>query len=67
MTYHDTLLVCELCGVTDRDVRAGLACYADDGRFERVDRCSDHQACRGRVEAFGRPWPLIDITDRVPA
>ena len=42
---------------------SGLACYAEDGRFERIDRCIDHQACRGRVEADGLKWELIDTTD----
>ena len=61
-------MTCELCGVESRDVRSGLACYSDDGRFERIDRCSDHQACRDRVEASGEAWPLVDITQkRVPA
>jgi len=56
-------VTCELCGFTDpRDVRSGLACYADDGRFERIDRCTDHQACRDRVEASGEPWLLLDLT-----
>lgn len=60
--------VCDLCGDESIDVRSGLACYADDGRFERIDRCVDHQACRDRLEALGDDWPLIDITEkRVPA
>jgi hypothetical protein len=58
------LLVCDLCGSSSLDVRTGLACYADDGRFERIDRCVDHQACRERVEADGREWELIDITEK---
>jgi hypothetical protein len=56
---------CDLCGDTSLDVRPALACYAEDGRFERVDRCVDHQACRERVELDGDEWPLIDITDKV--
>lgn len=56
-------LVCQLCGAT-QGVRSGLACYADDGRFERIDRCTDHQACRRRVEQAGAEWLLIDVTDR---
>jgi hypothetical protein len=56
-------LKCLLCGIVSPDVRPGLACYADDGRFERIDRCSDHQACRERVEAQGDVWPLLDVTD----
>ena len=59
-------MTCDLCGENDPRgafVRSGLACYADDGRFERIDRCVDHAACRRRVEEAGEPWPLIDITD----
>lgn len=58
-------MTCELCGTTDAQrVRSGLACYADDGRFERMDRCTDHQACRDRVEGSGEEWPLADLTER---
>jgi hypothetical protein len=61
-------LTCELCGLESDAVRPGLACYADDGRFERIDRCTDHQACRDRLEADRDEWPLIDITEKwVPA
>jgi hypothetical protein len=61
--YGTDHLICDLCGSQDRDVRSGLACYSSDGRFERIDRCSDHQECRDRVEALGDTWPLIDITN----
>lgn len=56
-------LRCDLCLATSLDVRSGLACYADDGRFERIDRCSDHQLCRARVEATGGTWALADLTE----
>lgn len=55
-------LACDLCGHTSADVRSGLACYAEDGRFERIDRCTDHQACRERLFLEGEDWPLIDVT-----
>lgn len=56
-------MTCELCAFTDPiKVRPGLACYADDGRFERMGRCVDHQECRDRVEASGAEWPLADMT-----
>jgi hypothetical protein len=55
-------VTCDLCGLEDRTIRSGLACYADDGRFERIDRCTEHQACRDRVEAAGNEWPLADLT-----
>jgi len=56
-------LTCELCGSESLDVRSALACYADDGRFERMDRCVDHQRCRERVEESGNVWLLVDITN----
>jgi len=60
--------VCDLCGQSDaRTVRSGLACYADDGRFERIDRCVDHPSCERRVVEAGGTWPLIDVRDRVLA
>jgi hypothetical protein len=55
-------MTCELCGIESRDVRFGLALYADDGRFERMDRCTDHQACRDRLEETGEDWPIQDLT-----
>ena len=64
MKCGDVILTCELCGAEGYTVCSGLACFASDGRFERVDRCIDHQACRERVEAEGQEWELIDVTDR---
>jgi hypothetical protein len=55
-------LECELCGMTSHDVHFGLACFATDGRFERIARCTDHQACRARVEESGRGWPLLETS-----
>jgi hypothetical protein len=57
-------LRCDLCFREGIDVHTGLACFRDDGRFERIDRCDDHQACRDRLEATGAEWPLSDITTR---
>lgn len=62
--YGRQELTCDLCSTSSMDVRSGLACYANDGRFERIDRCMDHQACRDRVEEQGRKWELADITTR---
>ena len=62
--YGRQELTCDLCHASSMDVRSGLACYASDGRFERIDRCTDHQACRDRVEEQGEDWPLADITTR---
>ena len=58
------IIECALCGHSGTDVRSGLACFASDGRFERVDRCTDHQSCRERVESEGQEWELIDVTDK---
>ena len=63
MKCGETILTCELCAVEGYTVCSSLACYADDGRFERIDRCTDHQACRDRVEADGLDWLLVDITN----
>ena len=63
MTWEERMGTCELCGALGWDVKSGLACYADDGRFERIDRCTSHQACRERVEDSGRTWELVDITN----
>lgn len=60
-------LRCDLCGFEALTVRSGLACYADDGEFRRIDRCTDHPSCRARVEEAGGAWPLLDITDRTEA
>jgi len=55
-------MTCELCSLSDpRTVRSGLALY-EDGHFERMDRCTDHQSCRDRLEEAGGVWPLQDIT-----
>ena len=64
MKCGEAILTCKLCGHAGYTVCSGLACYAEDGRFERIDRCTDHQACRDRVEADGLEWPLLDVTDR---
>lgn len=63
MKCGDEIRTCRMCGAKGYTVCSGLACYADDGRFERIDRCTDHQACRSRVEADGLDWPLVDVTD----
>jgi hypothetical protein len=55
-------VTCELCGIESRDVRSGLALYAADDQFERMDRCVDHQTCRDRLEETGEEWPLSDLT-----
>lgn len=56
---------CLLCGLEDATVRMGLVAWREPiaGRtFEAIPRCADRQACRGRVEALGDVWPLVDAT-----
>lgn len=55
------LLQCELCYVTDADVKIGLAWYRDvelGQAIQSIARCLDGDACRSRVEARGERWPL---------
>lgn len=55
------LLMCELCGQVDADVRPGLGWYADaepGAAVQRIDRCRDAVRCRDRVQAAGSTWPL---------
>jgi hypothetical protein len=56
---------CDLCGREDHDVRFRMvrrteAAVAATGlpRYDHIPRCTDAQACRGRVEANGRRWPI---------
>ena len=62
---------CELCGRVDHDVKSRLVEWTDDvvrkagvKRWDTVDRCPDHQACRARIEATGKPWPIRDAHTR---
>ena len=48
---------CLLCGDT-ADVTMALVRYRDDGIFNSVPRCRDHDACRRRVEASGGTWDI---------
>jgi hypothetical protein len=55
------LASCELCGEYSADVAAAVAWYAlGDRKVQRIDRCTDHAACRARVERKGEEWPLRD-------
>lgn len=62
---------CGLCGVeghVGRDILwARLVEWteheqlqAGKPRYEAIARCRDFQACRGRVEARGQTWPIVD-------
>jgi len=58
---------CVLCGHTDLQVRMALVEWIDpveDQRFGAVARCADHVACRGRVEATGEAWEVVDPAPR---
>jgi hypothetical protein len=54
---------CAICGWKGRDLRRGLVEWVDalpGMRYAHVDRCDDRQACRARVQAAGKPWPIHD-------
>jgi hypothetical protein len=58
---------CALCGTESRDVRSGLACYADDGRFERIERCSDLADQFRAIIAAGKMADAIRAALATPA
>lgn len=52
-------LTCDICADRSIDVRPGLVAWIDPAQpYAAVDRCSDEQACRARVEASGETWPV---------
>lgn len=62
---------CELCGREDHDIVERVVCWSDDvvamaivPRYERVLRCPNFQACRGRVESAGGSWRVVDAVTR---
>lgn len=40
-----------------------LADRSPDLSFDRIDRCTDHQACRDRVTAAGGTSVLVDLAN----
>lgn len=58
-------LTCDLCGHIGSDVRAGLVAWRNlEQPYAHVDRCTDTEACRSRVEASGETWPLLEEARR---
>lgn len=63
---------CAICDATSREARveASWARFAtrdaDPLDVQPVDRCQDRAACRRRVVASGREWPVVDSPDRRP-
>lgn len=54
-------LVCDICGYRGHDVRPGVVAWIDGAQpYNAVDRCTDHAACRARVESDGEVWPVVD-------
>lgn len=59
----DTLLTCELCQISDKDVERLLFHWQVSEEhplgmtWEWLARCKDKAACRARVEGSGRTWP----------
>ena len=64
MTWHTDLLECVLCHVKDYGVKPRLTRWKESPEhppgmlYEHVDRCMDDAACRARVEADRRTWPV---------
>ena len=69
MTQQEQLrtLICELC-FSIGDVAPGLAWYRDEPQqaIQTIARCSDHRACRQRVEQAGQRWPLLEEDGQWP-
>ncbi len=53
------VLWCVLCDHEGSDVAVTVTRYRDD-RYQAVPRCRDDIACRARVEASGREWPVAE-------
>lgn len=55
---------CELCGNPDkRDLRTALAHWKDalpGMAYSHIAACLDRDACRARVLAAKKPWPLVE-------
>lgn len=55
---------CRLCGHAEpRDLMYRLAHWklAEPGMaYEHIPACRDREACRARVAAAEKPWPLVD-------
>jgi hypothetical protein len=62
---------CAICGHTDRrDLMYRLAHWRDAApgmAYEHVSACSDRDACRARVAAQAKQWPLVDDNERKSA
>ena len=65
MTWTPPEPPCRLCGNPERrDMAFRLVHWklAEPGMaYEHVVRCADDAACRARVVAAGRSWPLVDF------
>jgi len=48
---------CDLCGLIAFEVKAGLM-RTPEGEYRAMPRCTDHPACRERLERNGQPWPV---------
>ncbi len=59
-------LVCDICGTTSPDVRPGVVSWlAPLGqRYNAVNRCTDHAACKERVLLSGEEWPILEPAER---
>lgn len=62
-------LRCVLCDATGPDVAVSLVWWKELA-YQAVDaapRCRDRAACRKRVEAAGKDWPVLEPARKVTA
>lgn len=56
---------CALCGWPEpRDLGTSLAHWRDAPMgmaYEHIVACVNRGACRARVQAQGKPWPLVEL------
>jgi len=61
---------CALCGWKGHGIHVQLVEWAEalpGMRFAHVDRCDDRVACRARVQAAGKTWPITGARERMNA
>jgi hypothetical protein len=62
MTVWTQPTACELCGISGERLEAkALVEWADalpGMTWEHIGACDDRAACRDRVEAAGKAWPV---------
>lgn len=53
---------CDICGARNVSVRPSVVRWVNPafGQYEKVDRCTDVEACKIRVQESGDAWPVED-------